>query len=119
MDRITLKNLRFRAFHGVFENEKKRGNDFEVDVVLSCDLSASADSDNLEHTVDYAVVAQTVQEVMQSASVDLLETLLYRIGALLQERFAQVQHIEVSVRKMNPPMSPACDYTELSGVWPR
>ena len=119
MDCITLKNLRFRAFHGVFEKEKELGNDFEVDVMLNCDLSKSAASDNLEHTVDYASVAQSIQEVMHSAPVDLLETLLYRIGALLQKRFAQAHRIEVRVRKIHPPMSPACDYTELSGVWPR
>lgn len=119
MDRITVKNLRFRSRHGYFPEERENGNDFEVDVVIHTPLSGAARGDDLGSTVDYSRVAALVGEVMEGRSVKLIETLLYGIGESLQCAWPDAARIEVAVRKLNPPMSPSCAYTEVRSQWPQ
>lgn len=119
MDCITIKNLRFRGFHGYFEEERTEGNDFEVDILLSVPSPTAPRNDDLSQTIDYSEVAGMVQRVMDGTSVKLLETLLYNIGEALVSTYPQAQKVEVAVRKLAPPMSPACEYTELRSQWPK
>ncbi|MFO8028856.1 MAG: dihydroneopterin aldolase [Cyclonatronaceae bacterium] len=119
MDAITLRNLRFRSLHGFHPEERERGNDFEVDVTLRLSLSDAARGDDLEQTVDYSRVAALVGEVMEGRSVKLIETLLYDIGESLTRAFPNARKIKVAVRKLNPPMSPSCEYTEVRSQWPK
>jgi hypothetical protein len=52
---------------------------------------------------------------MEGRSVKLIETLLYGIGeSLMQRTWPGAALIEVAVRKCNPPMSPSCEYTEVT-----
>ncbi len=119
MDRITVKNLRFRSLHGFYPEERERGNDFEVDVVIHAPLAGAARGDELDRTVDYSRVAALVGEVMEGQPVKLIETLLYAIGESLMRAWPNAGRIEVAVRKMNPPMSPSCEYTEVRSQWPK
>ena len=41
-DRITLTGLAVFGHHGVFDHEKRDGQDFLVDITLWLDLSAAA-----------------------------------------------------------------------------
>ena len=40
-DRIVLSGVRGRGFHGVFEHERREGQEFVVDVALTVDLAAA------------------------------------------------------------------------------
>ncbi len=119
MDCVTVKNLRFRSLHGFYPEERESGNDFEVDVVIHVPLSGAAKGDDLDRTVDYSRVAGLVGEVMEGQPVKLIETLLYAIGESLMRSWPKAAKIEVAVRKMNPPMSPSCEYTEVRSRWPK
>ncbi len=119
MDCITLKNLRFHSLHGHYRREREEGNDFEVDVSIWRPFREAAKSDNLDHTVDYSKVAHLIGDIMEGESVKLLETLLYAIGESLIRNYPNAQKIDVAVRKMNPPMSPSCEYSEVRSQWPK
>jgi dihydroneopterin aldolase len=77
-DRISLTGLRARGFHGVFEHERRNGQDFLVDAVLELDTRASAASDDLADTVDYGDLAQRLAAIVTGEPVKLLETLAAR-----------------------------------------
>ena len=81
-DRIELTGLRMRGRHGVFEAERRDGQDFVVDVALELDVSAAARSDELTDTVDYGVLAQGLARVVEGEPVHLLETLAERLAAV-------------------------------------
>lgn len=117
MATITLASIRFRAKHGVLPQEKVDGNDFEVDVVMDADLLRAARTDDLAHTVDYGEVARIVGDVMHGESVDLLETLVYRIGERLMAAFPAVRGLTVSVRKLNPPIDGQAACSEVRESW--
>jgi dihydroneopterin aldolase len=115
---ITLKNLSYRAPHGLHAFEKETGNEFEVDIVVETHTDLS-DSDKLESTLDYSRVADLVSGVMNSSPVNLLETLVARTGSAIFREFSGVTRLEVSIRKLHPPLSQSCRWVEVREEWKR
>jgi dihydroneopterin aldolase / 2-amino-4-hydroxy-6-hydroxymethyldihydropteridine diphosphokinase len=102
-DRITLNGLRVKGFHGVFDHERRDGQDFVVDVTLHLDTSAAAGSDDLHDTVDYGGLALALATLIRGEPVDLLERLAQRLArrCLADPR---VTRAEVSVHKPAAPI---------------
>ncbi len=118
MDKLVLKGLRFRGLHGVFEQEKIDGNTFEVDLTFILPLQKAGFSDDLTHTVDYSKARTIVANIIDGDSLNLIEALALRIGNKLFDEF-NVDKLEVSVRKLNPPMDGEIKYSEVTMKWPR
>jgi dihydroneopterin aldolase len=78
-DRITLRGLTVRGHHGVYESERRDGQDFVVDVELEIDTSAAASSDDVGDTVHYGELASALAEVIGGEPVNLIETLAHRL----------------------------------------
>jgi dihydroneopterin aldolase len=79
-DLITLPGLRVRGNHGVFDFERRDGQDFVVDVVLELDTRPAALSDDVTDTVHYGELAQGLAEVIGGEAVNLLERLAQRLA---------------------------------------
>ena len=77
-DRIELTGLKVRGHHGVFDHEKRDGQDFLVDLVLWTDFTAAAASDDLADTVDYGALALFARDVVAGPAFDLIETVASR-----------------------------------------
>jgi len=101
-DRIAIRGLRVRGYHGVLPEERRDGQLFGIDVVLDTDVSAAADADDLALTVDYATIARQVEKIVAGDPVDLLETLAVRIASSCLVHPGVVA-VEVTVHK---PMAP-------------
>ncbi|GAB5407735.1 MAG: dihydroneopterin aldolase [Balneolaceae bacterium] len=119
MDKLVLKGLKFRGLHGYFEAERIEGNDFEVDVTFNSSFVEAGKTDDLSKTIDYSKAREIIASVMESESKKLIETLTFLIGQKLYSYFAEVDSIEVSVRKFNPPMPGETMYSEVTMQWPR
>jgi dihydroneopterin aldolase len=79
-DRITLTGLRVRGHHGVYDFERREGQDFVVDVTLELDTGAAATSDDVADTVHYGELAESLAAVIAGDPVNLLETLAERLA---------------------------------------
>ncbi len=79
-DEIALRGLRVRGRHGVFDHERRDGQDFVVDAVLEVPTARAAQSDDLAHTVDYGDLAQRLAAVVAGEAVNLIETLATRLA---------------------------------------
>jgi dihydroneopterin aldolase len=102
-DRIALTGLRVRGFHGVYEHERRDGQDFVVDVVLEVSTAAAAASDNLADTVHYGELAERLAAVVAGKRVNLLETLVARLAeACLSD--PRVDAATVTVHKPHAPI---------------
>ena len=102
-DRIELRGLVVRGNHGVFEHERREGQDFVVDVTVWMDLSAAAASDDLADTFDYGVLAQRAAEIVAGQPRNLIETVAAQIAEdVLAD--ARVQAVEVTVHKPHAPI---------------
>ncbi|EME24039.1 dihydroneopterin aldolase [Rhodococcus triatomae] len=102
-DRIELRGLRVRGHHGVFDHEKRDGQDFLIDVTVWMDLAAAAASDDLADTLDYGSLAQTAADIVAGPPRDLIETVAAEIAdAVLTD--ARVREVEVTVHKPSAPI---------------
>jgi dihydroneopterin aldolase len=118
MDKLTIKGLRFHGKHGVYEEEKIVGNEFEVDITFSRSFQKAGETDQLEDTIDYEKARNIVAEVMDEDSKNLIESLAFKIGSKLYIEF-ELEGLEVKVRKLNPPIEGEVDYSEVMMSWPR
>jgi dihydroneopterin aldolase len=102
-DRIALTGLRVRGNHGVFDFERRDGQDFVVDVELEVDTGAAAASDDLADTVHYGELAERLAAVLGGDPVNLLERLADRLArvCLADER---VVAATVTVHKPQAPI---------------
>jgi dihydroneopterin aldolase len=102
-DRISLTGLRVRGHHGVFDFERRDGQDFVVDVDLELDLAAAAASDDVTDTVHYGELAGRLAEVIGGEPVNLIETLAERLAAVCLAD-ARVAATTVTVHKPQAPI---------------
>lgn len=106
--KIYLRNVRFHAFHGVLPLEGIVGNDYLVNLVLDYDFSSAMQTDELQGTLNYAEVYQKVREEMAVPS-KLLEHVAGRIAHRLFSDFPEIQKLQLSITKVNPPMGADSD----------
>jgi dihydroneopterin aldolase len=101
--KLELHGLEIFGRHGVFENEKRDGQMFLYDVELDVDEPAS---DDLDQAVDYRLIVDAVQDVSDSRSFDLIESLAATVADALMARLP-VRGVLVRVRKPHPGAIPA------------
>ncbi|HSP59711.1 MAG TPA: dihydroneopterin aldolase [Ornithinimicrobium sp.] len=102
-DQVRLTGLRARGHHGVFEHERRDGQDFVVDVVIGLDLRPAGTTDDLSRTVHYGEVAADVVAVVEGPPRDLIETVAEEIAGVVLARPA-VESVEVTVHKPQAPV---------------
>ena len=98
-DRIRLSGVRGRGFHGVFEHERREGQEFVVDVELAVDLAPAGHSDDLADTVDYGAIGAAVLARIEGEAFDLVERLAQVIA---EDALAHVSVDEVTVTVHKP-----------------
>jgi dihydroneopterin aldolase len=81
-DTVRLTGLIVRGHHGVFDFERREGQDFAVDVELELDTRSAAVSDDIVDTVHYGELAEGLAAVIAGEPVNLLETLAHRLMAV-------------------------------------
>jgi|SRR5437764_1064968 dihydroneopterin aldolase len=99
---IELKNLRFFADHGMFQEEIKVGNEFEVDITLKC-KAPKKEITSLDQTVNYVEVYRIIQEEFKTRR-SLLETTAMKIAEKIEEQFEELEQLVICIRKLNPPI---------------
>lgn len=104
MDRVTLRGLRARGHHGVFQREREEGQTFVVDLVLGLDTRPAAAGDDLTRTVHYGIVAEETVALVEGEPVDLIETLAQRIADQCLKHEV-VREVEVVVHKPQAPIT--------------
>lgn len=112
LDRLTLNNMRFFGYHGLYPEEKKLGQRFEIDLEVRGDFAAGAAVDDPSLFVDYAQLYETVREVLTGESCDLVETLAERVAGAIGSNFAPIK-VTVRVRKPHPPIDADFDGVEV------
>jgi len=105
MAHITLRGMRFHAYHGTHPYEREVPQEFSVDVDLEADLSKAQVSDMLQDTIDYTRICNIVRRVMTGMRFNLLESLAYRIGESILKESPGINSITVRVCKLHPPMN--------------
>ncbi len=105
-DRIELRGLTVRGNHGVFDFEKRDGQDFVIDVTLHTSVARAAATDDLAETIHYGELAEDVAGIVENNTFDLIETLAERIA---DHCLSLCEHVEVVVHKPSAPIQRTFD----------
>jgi dihydroneopterin aldolase len=104
-DRIEIRDLRLVGTHGALPEEQERAQPFSLDLVAWVDMAAAQKSDQLTDTVDYGALAHLAADVVTGRSFTLLETLAGRLADAVLVFDHRIEAVEVTVRKLRPPLA--------------
>ncbi len=103
MDKISLQGIDVFAHHGVHPAERELGQRFVIDTELWGDFSHAAQSDSLEHALDYTSVHRLVCRVAATTAYQLIEALALALCKALLQEF-ELEQVAITVQKPNPPI---------------
>ncbi|MET0312903.1 MAG: dihydroneopterin aldolase [Hansschlegelia sp.] len=103
-DRIFIRGVQVHARHGVFEEERRLGQRFVIDVDYWVDAQSYAPADDYAGAVSYGDVYETIVGIATGEPVALIETLAERIAQAVLERFSPVETVRVEVHKPGAPI---------------
>lgn len=112
-DRIELRGLKVHGNHGVFEHERRNGQDFYVDIVVWADLRTAAASDDLADTVDYSGLAELARSIVAGEPSNLIEQVAGRIADAAMDD-EKVLAVEVTLHKPQAPIE--AEFTDVAVV---
>lgn len=109
MDKIVIKDIEIFAYHGVFDEEKQKGQTFVVTVELFLDLRDAGLTDKLIKTVNYAEVCQDIKMVMTDEKYDLIEAAAENISSTILIKYDKIKSIHVIISKPEAPIDMTFD----------
>lgn len=115
MDKITIKNLKLFAYHGVNPEEKENGQEFYIDVdYYVVGLAKACRTDNIDDTVSYAKVVKTIRRAFTGAKYDLIEKAAQTVADAIFEDFDEIFRVDITLKKPQAPVSAEFDYMAVS-----
>ena len=104
---IQVEGINVYGTHGVYEQEKKKGQEFRIDLqielrenILNFDNYKSESFDN---SVNYENLVNEVINVSDNNSFDLIETFAYEILNSLK-KYNNISKATVTIHKPNSPL---------------
>lgn len=101
--KVELENMEFFSHHGCFDEERRIGNRFIVNLSVEYDMSKASQSDNLADALNYQELYNVIKEEMNTPS-RLLEHVAARVCKQLKVKFPEISGGSVSIAKLNPPL---------------
>lgn len=109
---ISLKNMEFFGYHGVYAEEQTMGQKFIVTVDLKVDFEPDG-SDQLSETYDYEWIYEACSEAMKNP-FKLIETVAFNISEGIQSKVDYKVHGTISIRKPEVPFPVSMDGSEIT-----
>lgn len=116
MDKITIKNLKIFAYHGVNPEEKENGQTFIIDLTYYLDLSKACETDDLTDTVSYAKAVKIIRKVFTETSYDLIEKAAQVVCDALFKEFEKINKVEITLKKPEAPVNADFEYMAVTIV---
>lgn len=103
MDKVIIEGLQVQSLIGVYDWERVARRPLLVDLILEVDLGAAVASDDVSDTIDYARVAEALEQVALNSEFFLLEALA---GAMLDTLFADFAVQGATLKLSKPDILP-------------
>ena|SRR3989442_11190565 len=108
MDKIIIRGLKCELKIGVEAEERRYPQICLVDMELSLDLTAAAQSDSVQQTVDYARLCQEVREAASAREYHLVEAFAEAVARIALHH-ETVEKVRVFVEKTPLPLQGKLD----------
>lgn len=114
MEHIFIKQLEVYGYHGVYEQEKRDGQNFLIDADITLQETRANQTDDLEDTVNYGSVCYFIRDYFRNHTYQLLEALTNRLSEALLEEYSGIAAVKLSIGK---PQAPIEMNFENVGIW--
>jgi dihydroneopterin aldolase len=100
MDIIFLHELRVKTLIGIYPWELSAAQTIQLDLEIELPTSRACQTDNFEDTLDYALIAQRIEETLSEKHFSLLEALAEHIAQIILVEF-KAPWTKISVAKLS------------------
>lgn len=120
-DEIRIEQLEVYAYHGVFPEEKRKGQTFLVNAVLCTDTRKAGQNDRLEQSTDYGNVCCFISEWMKKNTCNLIEAAAEKLAQAILLKYDLLSGIELEIRKPEAPIEQpfGCVSVKICRRWHR
>ena len=115
MDKILISQIDCVAAIGVTREEQTMRQRLSIDVEISTDTAAAAQTDSLKDALDYSKVAAAVEEVCGGREFHLIETVAEHLARRLLSDFS-IHQVRILVRKISPVLEPRVNHVSVEIV---
>lgn len=98
-DRIVVKKIAVFAYHGLYEEEARLGQRFNISLECWLDLAPAGQGDDLAKGVSYADLVSMVQEIAVGERFQIIEALGERIATTILAQQPLIEAVAVTVEK--------------------
>jgi dihydroneopterin aldolase len=95
---IFLHGLKVETIIGIWDWERKVRQSVVIDLEMAADIRGAAETDSVEDTLNYKLVAKRLQQFVADSEFQLVETLAERIAGIVTDEFG-VSWVRVRVNK--------------------
>ncbi|KUP04200.1 dihydroneopterin aldolase [Bacillus coahuilensis m2-6] len=104
MDKIIVQGMKFYGYHGVFPEETKLGQRFEVDLTVHVSLQKAGESDDLHDSINYGELYNECRDIVEGQPFKLVEAVAEKIASTLLQKYLGIQQVTVKLIKPDPPI---------------
>lgn len=105
MDKLIIKGLQVRGYHGCLDFEKRFGQWFEIDLEIFQKKFLSTELDKLQLVLDYTQVIEKVKNIVETTRFNLIESLAEYITDKLIEAFLEIKAVRILLKKPQAPIA--------------
>ncbi len=99
LDKIHIRDIALRCVIGVNPEERHEKQDVVIGITLHADLAEAARTDNVENTIDYAVIKKRVARLVEDSAYYLIEALAEAVARECLSLDRRVRQVDVTVEK--------------------
>lgn len=120
-DEIRIEQLEVYAYHGVFPEEKRKGQTFLVNAVLYTDIRNAGRSDQLAQSTDYGDVCCFITEWMKENTCNLIEAVAEKLARAVLLKYDLISGVDMEIRKPEAPIQQpfGCVSVKIHREWHR
>ncbi len=104
MDQIRIENLEIYGFHGVFPEETKDGQVFQIDARLYTDLRPAGNEDALSLSTHYGEVCHFMTKYFRENTFALIEAAAEHLARAVLLKFPLIERLDLEVKKPHAPI---------------
>lgn len=116
MDKIEIRNIKLYGYHGVFPEEREKGQNFFVDVEIYFNSENAGKSDELVETIDYTKIYDIIKGINNINKFRLIERFAHIISQEILSEFEEIHKTVVRIRKPDAPMDGDFDWVGIEIV---
>lgn len=98
MDRIFISNLSVETIIGIYDFERVTPQRVVLDLEMSADIAQAASTEDIESTLNYKTLSETLTQFLQESQFQLIETMAERVTEIIRKDFG-VKWVKLTLHK--------------------